>query len=1220
MSESPVDSAGFFSLATFQWLNPLLSLGSRAPLQFENLFELPNRLKSATIYTRFSAAYARNDENLLRSLFSAFGGSWVPSGLLKLLKDVCSLSSSSFLLHRMLNRAGSGQSIYVELACICCVQILGSFSLQHYFQRVSSVGLSVRTVLSQKLQEHALKAGCRAKRAFPSGRLMSYLSSDCFRLETVCIFLHYIWSATFQLIFIGAMLWHYLGWISIFSISVFVVVLPIQSLLLRGMQRARIRVSECADRRLQTTEEMLHGIRIVKLYVWEDAMRERILRLRLKEIHEQLRVKRLRGVLTAVTACTPLVCSVLTVVSFLWERGGNAFGPGDLANLFSSLVLLDLVRVIVILFPSIFSSAIEANVSVARLEKFFKQRSPPQEISVVPNDGVSLAKASIAWPSDAEDSVVFDRLSYKFELGKVTAIVGPIASGKSTLLQGIAGEALLLSGEISLPGKVGLAAQQPWIQNTTVRENILFGEAFDEARYRSSLHVACLDEDLSAFANGDSTEIGERGVTLSGGQKQRIALARLVYQNPDVVLLDDPLSALDAAVASSVFSRCVLGAFSGKTVLISLNQLQYCSLVDNILVINKGAIVESGSFTELLEKNGEFAALHNQFVMSKLQKNQPEVQKTGTVPAKETFSVIAEEERVTGAVHQSILGYFVNQSKASRILFAISIFFIIGSQIVASLAQFRIFSWIDELKLGSTMLRENSILLGIFSFVTFLLVLCCYLIMASSTGKSSFLIVQKVLKSVLNAPIAFFDSNPIGRILNRFSRDIDVLDNSIPDSISTFLTVFFSALFSVFQGCLKNPPTIPLYILSIAAFFFLQRYFRASLRELKRMDSLTRSPLFSFFSESVVGCSTVKMHNAVDKFSEKFSHMLDANNQPVFLQISSQRWLALRIESFGYLFSAIVLLGAFQWLKYRGTSDEMVESALTFLVQCLFRCTDVLNWCIRQVSELEAGLTSVERLRFYAESIDQESDPVDAANFLPKDSSISLRNVSMRYRPKAPLILNNVSLDIPSGSRFALVGRTGSGKSTVFQLLFRLFSWEDGQILIGGCDITAVPLKQLRRYMAVIPQEPVLFKGTLRDNIDPFSQHSDDLLWICLKRTSLENHFKSLEDQIDYRGENLSVGQRQLVCLTRALLSNASIILLDEATANVDPETNSHIKQVIVEQCKDRTIVTIAHRLDTISDYDHVAVISNGSVLEVGSPAKLLQDPFSHFSRLSNSA
>ena len=859
--------------------------------------------------------------------------------------------------------------------------------------------------------------------------------------------------------------------------------------------------------------------------------------------------------------------------------------------------------------------------------------------------------------------ITLSRVSMEATPGSLTAIVGQTGSGKSSVLSALLGEIRKVYGNVYTRGSIAYVGQQPFIQNSTVRENIIFGCPFNLERYDRACTLSALQRDLKVLPGGDMTEIGERGINLSGGQKARVALARAVYSNADLYFLDDTLSAVDAHVGQHIFDKCIVSLRAqGKCVVLVTNALHHLSktgVVDHIIVLKQGRIVESGSYHELITESGVFSEMINAYQDSveetslskptSLQdlaiavetsmeeakfeegeesqvdekkedpniensKKSSEIQKTNNNQAQ----LINEEDREVGDVDFRV--YKVWTVAAGGIMTGV---LMVGLCYFVELVY--IFSgwWLSYWS------EDTAGYSAVFYLTIYAIINCAQA--ATSWFREFFIrtkawyasrqLYRQLCSSVLYSPMSFYDTTPLGRVLNRFSKDIYTIDEQLPDTARMYIITISRITLAVLYTCLLTPLFI-IGLIPIVWFYRIsQNYYIRTSRELTRLENTSRSPIYALFTETLDGLATVRAYRQEKRLTNKSNALLDSNIAAYFLNFSSNCWLAVRLEFAGTLIITFTALAAVIGRDVKGEtsmSKENFAGLAGLAISFAMNITQSINWSVRMASDLESQMVSVERIVTYS-GIEQEAPhslSSDPKGGWPHSGGIRFENVCMRYRPGLPLVLKGLTLSINPGEKIGIVGRTGAGKSSLVTAVLRLVELDEGAVYVDSIDVSKVGLNTLRSKVAVIPQDPVLFSGTVRSNIDPFLQYADEQIWDVLNRCCLREVFNTLDDKVDESGGNLSVGQRQLICIARALLSKCCIIIMDEATASVDVETDAVIQRTIRSDFNHATVLTIAHRLNTIMDSDKVLVMDDGQVGEYDTPAELLQNTGGMFAGL----
>ncbi|ODQ63098.1 hypothetical protein NADFUDRAFT_72210 [Nadsonia fulvescens var. elongata DSM 6958] len=865
----------------------------------------------------------------------------------------------------------------------------------------------------------------------------------------------------------------------------------------------------------------------------------------------------------------------------------------------------------------------------------------------------SLTRSLNPGKSDHVEFAGLEKISMDIKRGEFVVVTGSIGSGKSSLLSAMTGGMRKTSGSVEVSGSVTFCSQ-PWIQNATIKHNIVFGEDKGEEWYRKIIDVCSLERDFESLPAGDQTEVGERGITLSGGQKARINLARAVYSDSDIILLDDVLSAVDAHVGKHIVEKCILGLMSKKTRVLATHQLNILEYADKVIFLNGSSNIEMGTLADITARSQGFRDLleyaSNQEAVEEEEEVVEEEEENGGSLMKKKSSVsqkvqkkdvesgdsdneprgvlMQKEDRATDSVSLNVYMAYIKTGAGSLTYVFIPVFILMvtlanGSQIMSS-------TWLswwtyDNFKRGSGFYIGIFVMLallsGIFMFIFF------YMLTVVGNHAATGLHLQAV-KAVLHAPMAFFDTTPLGRIINRFSKDADTMDNEISDQTRLFISTL-SQIIGVFVIAIVYLPWFALALIPFFGGFLLaSSYYRASAREIKRLDSLGRSVVFSHFAESLNGLVTINAFpSAPERFIAKNEKSIDNMNSAYFMTISNQRWLSLRLD-----FCASCLTLVLSLLCVTRTF-HINPSSVGLIISYMLQITGMLSLMVRNMAQVENNMNSVERVHYYASKVEPEApyripETAPPTNW-PESGRIKFQNLSMAYRPGLPLVLKNIVVDIKGGEKIGICGRTGAGKSSIMSSLYRLSEASAGSVLIDDLDISKLGLYELRSKLSIIPQDPTLFQGTVRSNIDPFDKSTDFELWDALRRswlidesdaekmktsinaeTGVSNGMTSkfhLDSPVNDEGTNFSLGERQLIALARALVRKSQILILDEATASVDYETDHKIQSTITKEFSYCTILCIAHRLKTILNYDRILVLEQGEVIEFDTPLELFK-------------
>ncbi|XP_065575823.1 ATP-binding cassette sub-family C member 5-like isoform X3 [Artemia franciscana] len=848
--------------------------------------------------------------------------------------------------------------------------------------------------------------------------------------------------------------------------------------------------------------------------------------------------------------------------------------------------------------------------------------------------------------------------------GALVGICGPVGSGKSSLLSAILGQLKLDSGEVGVRGSIAYVPQQAWIMNATLKENIIFGEKFDPLTYYRVMQCSGLFHDVEILPARENTEIGERGVNLSGGQKQRVALARAVYANRDIYLLDDIFSALDAHVSKQVFEECIKLELREKTILLVTHHLTFLSQCHKILVMKDGEVLDYGTHEELMQKCDYYRSLqeltvqgdeenHDDCIVEHVKdavKDTTSAIQDGSPPQKPprksvSGRITSDEEKEKGSIPISV--YLTYVKYAGGGLLSFFVFAVVALSVLSTAASSWWLSYWIKQGSGSANMTEISGLnvsssnstavrthpgsisdnpelpfyrnvYGSFIAIILFSSLLRGFLFTKVTLRASNKVHNYLVAKIFRAPTRFFEATPVGRLLNLFSRDMDEIDVRLPYTLEAFLQNIFFIAISILLPVIIFPWFVIILAILTGIFLLVTRYFRAGIRDLKRIENIGRSPIYGHVATTVAGLPSIHAFGKERDFTYKFMVLQDENSNCFFLYNCALRWLAVRLDM---ITVGILASNAAMVLAFHGQTDAAYAGlVLAYAAQL----GGMLQYTVRLAAETESRFTSFQRLYNTEKTMESEgntiAEKVPPKNW-PNSGEVEFIEVRLRYRANLPLALNRVSFKIRCNEKVGIVGRTGSGKSTLISALFRLVEIEAGSIRIDGINIKDVGLEVLRSHLAVIPQDPVLFIGTIRNNLDPFGQHDDNELWMTLEMTSMKEKVESLSHGLDSivseDGQNFSVGERQLLCMARALLRKSKIIVLDEATASIDAQTDVIIQETLRKAFIDCTLLTIAHRLDTVKACDKIMVMEEGKVVEFDSPSVLLNKPNSSFYKLS---
>ncbi|KAJ3610666.1 hypothetical protein NHX12_022758, partial [Muraenolepis orangiensis] len=1166
---NPEARVAFLNRITFNWFNSMVVKGYKRPLVQEDMWELKEsdtvhqisgcfqvHMRSELGAARLRFQKKRSEANpgdgvhlamkngvsqdvlmmswLIPAIYKTFMGVLLESAFFKLLQDLLAFVSPQLLkLMISFTRDTSAHAWqgYMYAVLLVLVAILQSLFLQQYFQRCFVLGMKVRTAIMAAVYKKALVMSNSSRKQTTVGETVNLMSADAQRFNDVTNFIHLLWSCPLQIALSIAFLWLEMGPSVLAGLAVMVFM---------------ILNMKFKDQRLKIMNEILNGMKILKLYAWEPSFQSQVDGIRGQELQIMRKFAYLNSVSTFIFSCAPALVSLATFAVFVGVSPDNVLNA---EKAFTAIALFNILRFPLAMLPMLIAAMVQTAVSKKRLEKFLS--SDDLDPDIVHSDpsfstAVSVCDGTFTWEREADP--ILKNISLDVGRGKLVAVVGAVGSGKSSLISALLGEMHSVQGFVNLQGSVAYVPQQAWIQNATLRDNILFGSPHDSIRFQSVLDACALGPDLELLPGADLTEIGEKGINLSGGQKQRVSLARAAYSHSDIYLLDDPLSAVDSHVGKHLFQEVIgpQGLLKDKTRILVTHGVSFLPYVDEIVVLVDGKVSEVGSYQRLQANKGAFSHFLNTYAKdndnvrlrsnSSLQKNEvgPDVKKGQRL--------IEKEGMETGQVKFSV---YLQYLRAMGWGYSALVFLMYTIQNTAFLGQnLWLSDWTNDAVDYYNMTYPNwkrDTRIGVFGALGVaqgLFVFIGTLLMADGSVSASRILHSKLLHTILRVPMSFFDTTPSGRVVNRFAKDIFTVDESIPQCFRSWLLCLLGVLGTLFVICLATPFFAVVIIPLAVVYMFVQRFYVATSRQLRRLDSVSRSPVYSHFGETVSGLSVIRAYGHQERFLNHNETTIDQNTKSVYPWIVSNRWLAIRLEFLGNL---VVFFAAL----FAVISRNSLDSGLV---------TQTLNWLVRMTSELETNIVAVERVSEYTE-LEHEAKWVSETpppGKWPDAGRLQFENYKVRYRAELDLI--------------GIVGRTGAGKSSLTNCLFRIIEAAEGRIIIDGIDISKIGLM----------------------NLDPFESFSDEDIWRVLELSHLKEYVVGLENGLQFEvsegGENLSVGQRQLLCLGRALLRKSRILILDEATAAVDLETDNLIQNTIRKEFSHCTVLTVAHRLQTIMD------------------------------------
>ncbi|KVH94466.1 AAA+ ATPase domain-containing protein [Cynara cardunculus var. scolymus] len=1172
-------SASIFSKTFWLWMNPLLKKGYKTPLTIDDIPTLSPEHQAERMSLLFERNWPEPEENsnhpVRTTLLRCFWKQIVFTGFLAIVRIGVSYVGP-LLIQRFVNfTSGKSNSpfegYYLVLILLVAkfVEVLSAHQFNFHSQKL---GMLIRSTLITALYKKGLKLSSSARQAHGVGQIVNYMAIDAQQLSDIIIQLHAIWLMPVQVAVALAILYGYLGPSTVVTLIAIILILVFVIVATKRSNRFQFNIMMSRDSRMKATNEMLNYMRVIKFQAWEELFNERIQAFRESEYGWLCKFMYTVGGNMIVLWSTPLFISTVT------------FGSGvflgielDAGTVFTATSLFKNLQEPVWSFPQSMISLSQAMISLGRLDEFMiskelEEGSVEREDDVNTTTAIEVQNGSFSWHDEPSEGDIIKNLNFEIKKGELAAIVGTVGSGKSSLLASVIGEMHKISGTVRVSGSTGYVAQTAWIQNGTVQENIVFGSPMDGNKYKNVIRACSLEKDLEMMEFGDQTEIGERGINLSGGQKQRIQLAR---------------------------AECVRGALGDKTVLLVTHQVDFLHNVDLILVMREGMIVQSGKYDELVQSGLDFTAF-----VSAHETSMQLVQMDSTTPETITKSLSHNTRNLkseTNEHHKSL-----ERSQSSSIIGT--------SKLVEDEEREtgRVSSYVYKVYATEAFGWSGVILVLLLSIVWQATQMASDYWLAYETSEdhaasfdpSFFIEVYAII-----AAISFILM--IGRIAFSASSDQTNIDVLLPFMMILSLGLYMSVISVIIITCQYAWPTVFLLVPLGWLNIWYRGYYLATSREITRLDSITKAPVIHHFSESIAGVMTIRCFRKQDRFVQENVDRVDGNLRMDFHNNGSNGWLGFRMEFLGSVFLCVSTVFMIL-LPSNVIKPEYVGLSLSYGLSL----NGLLFWALYTSCFVENRMVSVERIKQFtnipseAEWLKKDSPP--PPNW-PNHGSVELRDLQVRYRPSTPLVLKGITLNIQGGEKIGVVGRTGGGKSTLVQVLFRLVEPSGGSIIIDGVDISTLGLHDLRSRFGIIPQEPILFEGTVRSNIDPIGQHSDEEIWRSLERCQLNDVVAAKPGKLDSavvdNGDNWSVGQRQLLCLGRVLLKHSRLLFMDEATASVDSQTDAVIQKVIREDFAECTIVSIAHRIPTVMDCDRVLVIDAGYAKEFDRPSRLIEKP-----------
>ncbi|XP_005998910.1 LOW QUALITY PROTEIN: ATP-binding cassette sub-family C member 9 [Latimeria chalumnae] len=1322
------------SKATYWWMNTVIITAHKRPIDLKTIGKLPIAMRALTNYIRLKDAYEKQKKqaedqpgtapSIWLSMYKAFGRPVLLSSTLRYLADLLGFAGPlciSGIVHglnqnKTQNESAQSFDVYylsskefLEKPYVLAVLLFLALILQRTFLQASyyvtiETGINLRGALLAMIYNKILRLSTSnmSMGEITLGQVNNLVAIETNQLMWFLFLCPNLWAMPVQIIMGIILLYNLLGVSALIGASVIVLLAPVQYFIATKLADAQKSTLDYSTERLKKTNEILKGIKLLKLYAWEHIFCTNVEETRMKELKSLKSFALYTSLSIFMNAAIPISAILATFVTHAYISS-TSLTP---AVAFASLSLFHILVTPLFLLSTVVRFAVKALVSVQKLREFLisdeieDERWRNGEVSMSLQscekhtgahtkainrkqplryqlDSYEQPSRRQLRPMETEDVAVkvtdgffswgsglatLSDINIRIPTGELTMIVGQVGCGKSSLLHALLGEMQTVAGKVYWSNKnrnsVAYAAQKPWLLNTTVEENITFGSPFNKQRYKAVTDACSLQPDIDLLPFGDQTEIGERGINLSGGQRQRICVARALYQNTNIVILDDPFSALDIHLSDHLMQEGIIKFLreDKRTIILVTHKLQYLTHADWIIAMKDGTVLREGTLKDIQNNDVELYE-HWKTLMNRqdqeLEKDTDADSQTTlerktlrrALYSRETKSQMEdededEEEEEEEDDEDDMSAVMRLRTKmpwracwryltsGGFLLLFLMIFSKLMKHSIIVAIDYWLANWtsnassVGNTSTDSTLTNKVS---DLSYYVSGFSILCSagiiFCLVTSLTVEWMGLAAAKnlhhnLLNKIILAPIRFFDTTPLGLILNRFSADTNIIDQHIPPTLESLTRSTLLCLSAI--GIISC--TTPVFLVALlplgVAFYFIQKYFRATSKDLQELDDSTQLPLLCHFSETAEGLTTIRAFRHEARFKQRMLELTDTNNIAYLFLSAANRWLEVRTD---YLGACIVLTAAVAFIT-EGLESEFVGLGLTYALTV----TNYLNWVVRNLADLEVQMGAVKKVNSFlsteSENYEGTMDPSQIPEDWPQHGEIKIQNLCVRYDTSLKPVLKHVTAYIKPGQKVGICGRTGSGKSSLSLAFFRMVDIFEGKIVIDGVDICKLPLHTLRSRLSIILQDPVLFSGSIRFNLDPECTCTDDRLWEALEIAQLKNMVKSLPGGLDAivteGGENFSVGQRQLFCLARAFVRKSSILIMDEATASIDMATENILQKVVMTAFADRTVVTIAHRVSSILDADPVLVFCNGILMECDSASNLFSQDGSLFTTL----
>uniref|UniRef100_A0A3P9Q8G5 ATP-binding cassette, sub-family C (CFTR/MRP), member 8 n=1 Tax=Poecilia reticulata TaxID=8081 RepID=A0A3P9Q8G5_POERE len=1197
------------SKATYWWMNTFITSAHRRPIDLKVIGKLPIAMRALTNYIKLRQEFEEQKKPqgtapqgpkwIWLALRKAFGRPLILSITFRIMADLLGFAGPLCIsgIMKLLGIYFISSKEFLENAYVLAVLLFIALLLQRTFLQASyyvaiETGINLRGAIQTKIYNKIMRL-CTSNMSMGEltvAQICNLVAIDTNQLMWFFFLCPNLWAMPVQIILGVILLYYLLGISALIGATVIAVLAPVQYFVATKLSQTQKNTLEYSSERLKKTNELLRGIKLLKLYAWEHIFRDSVEETRGKELTSLQAFALYTSISIFMNAAIPIAAVLTTFVVHVHISENADLSP---AVAFASLSLFHILVTPLFLLSSVVRSTVKALVSVQKLSEFFSsdEIGEEQEPKVTVSSGCSnhnqnryqaITSGYFTW---TDGPPTLSNVDIKIPFGKLTMIVGQVGCGKSSLLLAALGEMQRVSGTVIWNRKrcpVAYASQKPWLLNSSLVENITFEMPMIKSRYKAVIEACSLQPDIDILPQGDQTEIGERGIILSGGQKQRISVARALYQQTNVVFLDDPFSALDIHLSDHLMQDGILKLLreEKRTVVLVTHKLQYLPHADWIIAMKDGTIQTEGTLKDIQNSEPE---LFRQWKTLMHRQDREFETVINDLHSHDDDDNLSQVMRQRATIPWRSCGTYL--SSAGLLLLTL----LLLSQLLKHSLMVAIDYWLAHWTshVITTKIDDcgfsHSWYLSVFSVLCCLGIVLC--LATSVTVEWTGLKVAKelhhnLLNKIILAPMRLFETTPLGSILNRFSTDTNTIDQHIPTTLeclsrSTLLCLSALGVISYVT------PVFLIALLPLAvACYFIQKYFRVASRDLQQLEDATQLPLLSHFSETVEGLSTIRALRYEPRFRQRLLQFTDANNIASLFLTAANRWLEVRME---YVGACVVLVAAVASITnslYNQLPPGLVGLGLTYALMV----SNYMNWMVRNLADMEVQLGSVKRINGLLKTEPENYEGLLSVSQVPdgwpRQGEIKIQNLSVRYDTTLKPVLKNVNAHVHPGQKVGICGRTGSGKSSFSLAFFRMVDMFEGRIVIDNIDISKLPLQTLRSRLSIILQDPFLFSGTIRFNLDPEMKATDEMLWEALEIAQLKPVVKTLPGGLDAMvtegGENFSQGQRQLFCLARAFVRKSSILIMDEATASIDMATESILQKVVMTSFADRTVVTIA--------------------------------------------